>query len=72
LTGDIDDDKAWNPVAYMFDRQAEILKIELYAMQEDCVHENYEDEHPYTEWNVSPAAFQMILDNCIFLKDFAY
>jgi hypothetical protein len=72
LTGDIDDDKAWNPVAYMFDRQAEILKIELHAMQEDCVYENYEDEYPYTEWNLSPAGFQKILDNCIFLKDFAY
>ena len=72
LPGDREDSGSWHPVSYLFDREAELLKMELHTMQEDFIFENEAHEHPYTEWSVSSEAYQMILNRCIFLKSSAY
>lgn len=72
LTGDPKREESWNPVSYMFDRYAEILKLELFSLQEDFIHENEKHEVPYQEWSVGSSSYQMILNRCIFLKENAY
>lgn len=63
-------DWSFHPCSYCFDRDAEILKLEIEAIGADLL---FEDREKYTqEYNVSSEAYQHILDSCIFLNPATY
>lgn len=64
--------KVWNPIAFMSDRTAEILKMEILAMGSELSYEGDEGGYHFTEYNVDIETCQFVMNHSSFLNPKAY